>query len=124
MSYLLALESQQLIIIGLATVAAVLLLLRLLRSWREPSGAKEKSLEGNSFAARDQQPPDEFTRWEVQMHDTARELKAELDSKMVALQVLIRQAEQECQRLEKLLGETRKAEDEVRNAKRGMRSGE
>lgn len=48
--------------------------------------------------------PVEVLRWEVQMHETARDLKAEIDSKMCALQVLIRQAREEADRLEKLLG--------------------
>jgi hypothetical protein len=47
--------------------------------------------------------PMEMMRWEVEMHDTARELKAELDTKMVALQTLIRSAREEQERLAKLI---------------------
>lgn len=47
-------------------------------------------------------PPDVLT-WHVEMHETARDLKAELDSKMRALQLLIGQARQESERLEQLL---------------------
>jgi flagellar biosynthesis/type III secretory pathway M-ring protein FliF/YscJ len=50
-----------------------------------------------------QDAPAELLRWQVQMHETARDLKAELDSKMSALQALVRMARQECQRLEELL---------------------
>ncbi len=49
------------------------------------------------------QAPAEVERWEVQMHDLARDLSAQLDSKMSALQHLIRTAEQQCARLESLL---------------------
>jgi hypothetical protein len=44
-------------------------------------------------------PPD-VLRWEVQMHETARELSAQLDSKMRVLQVLIAEADRAAARLE------------------------
>ncbi len=44
-------------------------------------------------------PPD-VLRWEVQMHETARELSAQLDSKMGALQALIADADRAAARLE------------------------
>jgi hypothetical protein len=47
--------------------------------------------------------PPEVVRWQVAMHDTARELKAELDSKMSALQALIQMAREERERLEAVL---------------------
>lgn len=43
-------------------------------------------------------------RWEVEMHETARELSAQLDAKMSALQALIRDADRAAQRLEAALG--------------------
>jgi hypothetical protein len=55
--------------------------------------------------------PVEMMRWEVEMHDTARELKAELDTKMVALQTLIRSAREEQQRLAKLIATARGVEE-------------
>ena len=42
----------------------------------------------------------EMERWEVDMHETARELKAQLDSKMSALQALIAEANRVANRLE------------------------
>jgi hypothetical protein len=39
-------------------------------------------------------------QWEVDMHETARELKAQLDSKMSALQALIAEADRAASRLE------------------------
>jgi len=46
--------------------------------------------------------PRDVLRWEVEMHETARVLSAQLDSKMAALQSLIRQAREEADRLERL----------------------
>ena len=48
--------------------------------------------------------PDELVRWEVQMHDTARRLSAQLDTKMAALQALIDDADRAAARLEAALG--------------------
>ena len=55
----------------------------------------EQAEEGHHLAA----PPD-VLRWEVQMHETARELSAQLDSKMRVLQVLIAEADRAAARLE------------------------
>lgn len=44
--------------------------------------------------------PPELARWQVEMHETARELKAEIDSKLCVLQILVGQARHESQRLE------------------------
>jgi hypothetical protein len=45
-------------------------------------------------------PPKELLRWEVEMHETARDLKAEIDTKLAALQALTISARQESERLE------------------------
>ncbi len=47
--------------------------------------------------------PEAVSRWEVHLHETARELSAQLDSKMVALQQLVREADRAAARLEKAL---------------------
>jgi len=47
--------------------------------------------------------PNDVIRWQVEMHETARDLKAELDSKISALQTLLLLAAQERQRLEGVL---------------------
>lgn len=47
----------------------------------------------------------ELAQYEVQLHETARELSAVLDSKMVALNVLVQQAQQKIDQLERLLDE-------------------
>jgi hypothetical protein len=52
----------------------------------------------------------EMMRWEVEMHDTARELKAELHSKMSALMSLVRTAREEQERLTQLIDTARSLE--------------
>ena len=44
--------------------------------------------------------PAELARWQVEMHETARDLKSELDSKLSLVQTLVAQARHESQRLE------------------------
>ena len=44
--------------------------------------------------------PADVARWEVAMHEAARDMKAELDTKMIALQTLTRLAQTESERLE------------------------
>lgn len=44
--------------------------------------------------------PREYVQWEVSMYETARDLKAELDTKMMALQALVRMAQEETARLQ------------------------
>lgn len=44
--------------------------------------------------------PDDVARWEVQMHEIARELSAQLDSKMGVLRALIADADRAAARLE------------------------
>lgn len=52
--------------------------------------------------------PAEMARWEVSMHDTARDLSAQLDSKMAALEQLIREADRAAARLEAALDRTQR----------------
>ncbi len=47
--------------------------------------------------------PDEAFRWEVRMHETARELSAVLDSKLSLLQALVAEADRAASRLEAAL---------------------
>lgn len=54
--------------------------------------------------------PEAVGRWEVHMHETARELSAQLDSKMVALQHLVREADRAAARLEQALDAAHAAE--------------
>jgi len=50
--------------------------------------------------------PDEAVRWELHMHETARELAGLLDSKMSALEHLVQEADRAAARLEQALEKT------------------
>lgn len=52
--------------------------------------------------------PRELIRWQVDMHDTARDLKAELDSKIHIVQTLVRMAREESDRLEAAIAEAQR----------------
>lgn len=62
-------------------------------SWSKPPTPKAP-------AAHHLDMPREAQRWEVEMHETARELRGQLDSKISVLQHLIRDAAAEAARLE------------------------
>jgi DNA-binding NarL/FixJ family response regulator len=84
--------------------AALAVYFVLRRSFGDSSVARPGTIKGR-FAERVQnvassEPPIEVLRWQVEMHETARELKGELDSKLAALQALVLMARQESQRLE------------------------
>ena len=55
--------------------------------------------------------PDDVIRWEVQMHETARDLAGQLDSKMAALAHLIREADRAAGRLESALASAGRVPD-------------
>lgn len=55
--------------------------------------------------------PHEVLQWEVQMQELARDLSGQLDSKMGALEHLIREADRAAARLEAALEATRRASD-------------
>ena len=56
--------------------------------------------------------PDELVRWEVEMHDIARELSAQLDTKIGVLAQLIRDADRASARLETALKAERQDEQD------------
>jgi hypothetical protein len=56
--------------------------------------------------AQPHQAPADLSAWQAEMHELARELSAKLDSKIVLLETLIRQARAEADRLERLQRET------------------
>jgi hypothetical protein len=87
-----------------------LLLTVLLRRWASRSRQQKPLRRPNRNVAESTSEPSslidapaDVLRWQVEMHETARELKAELDSKMSALQTLVLLARKECERLEDLL---------------------
>ncbi len=70
---------------------------------RRPSGGKRRKLEEARAATPLLDAPPELLRWQVDMHETARDLKAELDSKMGALQAIIRIANEASTRLQAVI---------------------
>lgn len=55
--------------------------------------------------------PAEIRRWHVEMESVSRDLRAELDSKIVLLQATIRSAAQEAQRLEQAIAAAKQLEE-------------
>lgn len=96
-------------------VAAIaILIVVLMRRWNRYFSRQDR---GCSSAVRPARPetessasaatPNELARWEVRMHDLARDLSGQLDSKMGALEHLIRDADRAAARLEKALAAAR-----------------
>lgn len=99
-----------------------LLLMRARQSFRfsrdsdeesQQRSAKDRSALANllSGAGRDQafsDAPPELLRWQVEMHETARDLKAEIDTKLISLQAIISLARDERARLEEVISRGRK----------------
>ena len=88
----------------------LLILIMFRRSYRRHSPRKECSSDPvprrKSVLAADRassEPPDDVVKWQVEMHELARTLKAELDTKMRLVQLLIGQARVESDRLQQLL---------------------
>lgn len=71
-------------------------------SMREAPGANE----ARSRPLHGAGGPEDMLRWEVSMHETARDLSAQLDSKLGLLQHLIREADRAAARLEAALAAT------------------
>lgn len=91
-----------------ALIAAILVLTitMLLRLYRYQARNRRTVTRGKSAAEpapSHKATPDSVVRWEVEMHELARDLKGEIDSKMVALGHLIRDADRAAQRLEDAL---------------------
>lgn len=57
------------------------------------------------------EPPKDAMRWQVEFHETCRDLMAELDSKMRALQIMTAEAQAAAERLEQALDKTRDSTD-------------
>lgn len=98
---------------GMFLAGVALLTIICLRKWYRHYGkrARLRRQRRENKRPRDQksnsQPlldaPTDVLRWQVEMHDLSRDLKAELDSKIAALQAVIAMARRESERLESLL---------------------
>ena len=94
------------LLLGVAVVAGILLL-RTNRYYARQR-QQQPSAPGPTTAAPQSarchvETPAGMARWEVAMHDTARELSAQLDSKLSALQALVAEADRAAARLEAAL---------------------
>lgn len=86
-----------LFLIGLAMACAILLMRsqrRIRQTARTPNSVTAPTPNPQLKAAA------EFDRWEVQMHETAREITARIDSKLSLLEQLIRDADDRIARLQ------------------------
>lgn len=97
---------------GLAAALAALCFVALRANWFRQRRSEQATVDPDSIRQacapkpREtalQNAPDEMLRWQVEMHETAREFKGEIDAKLLALQSLLIVAGEHCQRLEALL---------------------
>ena len=83
--------------------------LLMLRSSRDDARQKRDPVfprqlpRGGGIAVRAAKSPATVDRWEVQMHDTARDLSGQLDSKLSMLQALVAEADRAAARLDAAL---------------------
>jgi hypothetical protein len=97
--------------IGFLMALGIMVLLLLRRSHRYFGRKGRTKIEGLVRIDRPPAPkrwtsnidsPDQVAKFEAQLQETMRELSAQLDNKMVCLQVLLRQANEKIRRLEEL----------------------
>ena len=99
-------EIPWLFLLGLALLIVILLRRFYRYRGRKKGGnqAAEVQKQGERAEPRSDLPlvdaPPEMTRWHVEMYEVSRDIKAELDSKMLAAQVLIRLADESTVRLQ------------------------
>ena len=75
------------------------------RATADPKQVRQSLAEPSRDSALSDAPP-EVLRWHVELHETARDLKAEIDTKLAALSALTKLAREEADRLERLLKES------------------
>jgi hypothetical protein len=99
-----------------ALAAACFLMLRgnWLRQKRSQESTPDPQTIQHSFASKTREAsahhaPEDLLRWQVEMHELARDVKGEIDAKLLALQSLMVIADEHAQRLESLLARTEQA---------------
>lgn len=107
MEFLFANKSSLLFVLG-AGMIIVILMRRWSRYFKKQKSPKKITRRSLATCEADQrQPlldaPPELLRWQVEMHETARDLKAELDTKIAVLQRLVIDARQQADRLEAIV---------------------
>ena len=96
---------------GLAAALAAICFLALRGNWFRQRRSEQADPDPTSIreacAPKQREPghhaPNDLLRWQVEMHETARDVKAEIDTKILALQALITLANEHAERLEMLL---------------------
>jgi hypothetical protein len=114
-----------LLLIAMAVAAGILLM----RSNRYFSSLRQSDTSSRCRKPAAQPPryadvPDDVVRWEVEMHDQAREVMAQLDSKMSALQALIAEADRAAARLEAALAQSGRLPPQTPAAGEGHQEGD
>jgi len=103
----LAAQGTSVIFLGGVALTTAILLFRAQRHFSNRKNDQDYLVRSPRSAPEDRRPPvdapPEMQRWEVQMHETARDLAATLDTKMRALGHLVREANQVIARLGRLL---------------------
>ncbi len=103
MEFLFENKSSLLLLMGVGMMT-VILMRRWNRYYRKRNSARRDPRRDVIAASKAQQPlmdaPPEILRWQVEMHETARELKGELDTKIAILQRLTAEARHQADRLE------------------------
>ncbi len=106
--------SRDIVKTGMFLAGVVLLIMILLRRFYRYYGRRRPAKKtAEPYLAHAPRPADgtrslsnaspDVLSWQVELHETGREMKAELDSKMRVLQLLIGQARSEADRLEQIL---------------------
>ena len=101
--------AQSIFLIGLALLI-VILLVRSRRYFRQVTQYQVPRSDASPALRQPPQsamPPKEFEQWEVTMHELARDLSGQLDSKIRILELLIREADKAAARLETALARPR-----------------
>ncbi|WP_254510623.1 hypothetical protein [Anatilimnocola floriformis] len=102
---------------GLAAALAAACFLLLRGNWLKQKRSQDSTPDPvaiqQSFAPKTRElsahhAPEDLLRWQVEMHELARDVKAEIDTKVLALQSLMIIANEHAQRLESLIAQAEK----------------
>jgi hypothetical protein len=101
------LSPAQMIFLGILVLTTMVLLMRTSRYFTRPRSPEPSwssiARKPKGDGPRNANIPQEMASWEVEMHEFVREIKAELDSKMRALQAVTADADRAAARLEAAL---------------------
>ena len=110
-----AIEPTALFVLGMLVIGVVLLR-RFRLNKRSACATSELKTTRGERTSHPLNPPAALTQWEVRMHETARELSGQLDTKIGILQHLIAAAAHEAQRLDDALAAVRDVQQQIAGA--------